>query len=95
MRVTWCLAPGVVYRACTDIGESLVYSGFTGSAHVVANVGSLIVEMCSQGPQTMDSLIAGINDAFEAERSEDLTVAAENAVRQFQDLGILTQCLPP
>ena len=73
----------------------LVYSSFSGSAHVVANVGSLIVEMCHKGPKSMDSLIFGVNEAFEADRPEDLTTAAEDAVMQLQGLRILTRCLPP
>lgn len=95
MVIAWCLAPGVVCKPCPALDEILAYSNYTGTAHVVANVGFLVVDMCRQGPQTMDSLLATINEIYEAELPEELTSAATAAVRQLQSLGILTQCAPP
>lgn len=94
MAAAWCLARGVVCKPCATFDEILVYSSFTGTAHVVANIALLVVDMCSDGSQTMDSLIARINEAYEAEQPEDLITAATDTIRQLQSLGILTQCAP-
>ena len=94
MAIAWCVAPGVVCRFCPGFDECLVYSSFSGTAHVIGNVGLLVVDLCRQGPQTMESLIAGINEAFETEQPDDLTNAAKDTVQQLQSLGILAQCAP-
>lgn len=95
MEDAWRLAEGVACKACSAHDEMLVYSSFSGATHVIANVGYLLVDLCRQGPQTMDSLIVRMNEAYEADRPEDLITATLNAVRQLQSLGILTQCTPP
>lgn len=95
MVPAWQLAPGIICRACDDHSECLVYSRFVGTTHVVADLGAFIVNMCIEGPQTMESFIAGTHGAFETEQPEDLNVATANAVKLLQNLGILAQCAPP
>jgi PqqD family protein of HPr-rel-A system len=95
MAVAWSLARGVVCRACGSGDELLVFSSFSGAAHVVANVGHLVVDLCRQEPQTMDELLRAVAEAFDADQPEDLESAAHDAIRQLESLGILMQCAPP
>jgi PqqD family protein of HPr-rel-A system len=73
----------------------LVYNCFAGTAHVVADLGFQVTELCGQGPQTMEACIASVNAVYEAEDPADLTKATTDAVRHLHALGILTQCASP
>jgi PqqD family protein of HPr-rel-A system len=90
----WRLAAGIVKKSCPAEGEVVVYVGFTGTAHILADLGHFIVEECQQHPQTIGELAEKVNARFEADDGVDLGGAVQNTVRQLRDLGILTPCMP-
>lgn len=90
----WRLAAGIVKKSCPAEGEVVVYVGFTGTAHILADLGHFLVEEC-QRPHTIDALAEKADAFFETDDDVDLTHAVQNTVRQLRDLGILTPCMLP
>lgn len=90
----WRLAAGIVKKSCPAEGEVVVYVGFTGTAHILADLGYFLVEECQQHPQTIEALAEKAATRFEADDDVDLTHAVRNTVRQLHDLGILAPCMP-
>jgi len=90
----WRLAAGIVKKSCPAEGEVVVYVGFTGTAHILADLGDFLVEECQQRPQTIYALAEKAATRFEADDGIDLGGAVQNTVRQLHDLGILTPCMP-
>lgn len=90
--IAWRLSDGVCIRDCADSTETLFFESFSGSAHVVTELGSWIVERCAQAPRTLGQLVALANENFEADQAEELNAAVADAVRKLHSLGILTPC---
>lgn len=90
--IAWRLSESVYYRGCGASTEALVFESLSGSAHVLAELGSLMVERCARTAQTLDNLIDIANEYFEADQAEELNAAVSDTVRQLHSLGILTPC---
>jgi len=92
---TWRLAAGIVKKSCPDEGAMVVYVGFTGTAHILSDLGRFIIEECQQGPHTVNALAEMADAGFETADDVELAHAVQNTVGQLRDLGILTPCMPP
>lgn len=92
--LTWRVKEGVVVKPCEKQDEAAVYVGFTGTAHVIADLGWIIVLHCQQAPQDIASLVEKINLAFETDTEIDLADITRQTVGQLLALGILTPCMP-
>lgn len=90
--IAWRVSESASFRGCATSAETLVYESFSGSVHVLAELGSLIVERCAGAAQTLDGLISLANAIYEADQAEELNAAVANTVRQLHSLGILTPC---
>lgn len=91
----WRLAAGIVKKSCPDEEEAVVYVGFTGTVHILSNLGHFIIDACQQRPHTIGTLAEKAGVCFETDDDVNLTHAVQNTVRQLRDLGILTPCMPP
>lgn len=90
--IAWRLSESVYFRGCGASTETLVFESFSGSAHILAELGSLIVERCASTSQTLDDLFSLANTIFEADQPEELDAAVADTVRQLHSLGILMPC---
>jgi len=89
----WRLAAGIVRKSCPTEGEMVIYVGFTGNVHILADLGRFIADECWQIPQTIDTLATKADARFETDDEVDFADAIRNTVRQLHDFGILTPCM--
>lgn len=72
----------------------VLYAGFSGTAHVLGELGCFIVDACLHTPRDQVSLLSMALERFEIDEDIDLSAAINSTVRQLHELGILAPCQP-
>jgi PqqD family protein of HPr-rel-A system len=89
----WQIARGVVCKASEADDEMAVYVGFTGTAHVLSEVGYLVIDACLHGPESTKAIARKAHATFEQTADVDLNKIVEQTIHQLHTLGILTPCV--